>query len=82
MMNLSDVNMEMFFEQLGLDSSEAAIEQFITTHQLPANVQVSEAPFWSNAQRSFIKEVYISNAAWVTFADELNARLHEDAHIS
>ena len=44
--------MTHLFEQLGLDASEAAIQQFIETHQLNAETTIAEAEFWTEAQRS------------------------------
>ena len=48
--------MTHLFEQLGLDASEAAIQQFIETHQLNAETTIAEAEFWTEAQRQFIVE--------------------------
>jgi hypothetical protein len=38
---------------------------------------VSEAPFWSEAQGSFLKEQLMDDAEWAPVVDELNVRLHE-----
>ncbi len=37
--------LELLFDQLGLDSDEASIENFIKTHQLPAEQKLHEASF-------------------------------------
>lgn len=64
------------FDQLGLDSSDEAIEQFIKENQLPEGVALNEAPFFNDAQRAFINEAWKANALFVTAVEELNARLH------
>ena len=46
--------MTNLFLQLGLDASEAAIADFIQRHQLPADVAITDAPFWSEAQRQLL----------------------------
>ena len=46
--------LELLFEQLGLDASAEAIDQFIETHQLTSDVPLHKAPFWSKAQHDFI----------------------------
>jgi len=66
------------FTQLGLPSDPASIDEFIATHQpLPNHMKVSEAPFWSEAQGSFLKEQLLDDAEWAPVVDELNVRLHE-----
>ena len=46
--------MTNLFLQLGLDASEEAIAEFIGSHQLPADVHIVDAPFWTEGQRQFI----------------------------
>lgn len=65
------------FAQLGLPSDPAAIERFIAEHRpLPNGVALYRAPFWTGAQRSFLKEEIIEDADWAPAIDDLNARLH------
>lgn len=45
--------LELLFDQLGLASDEASIENFIKTHQLPAEQKLHEASFWSKGQSDF-----------------------------
>lgn len=71
--------MTNLFLQLGLDASEAAIAQFIKQHQLPADVGITEAPYWNDAQRQFLAEQIKADAAWAIVVDQLNESLHEDA---
>ncbi|MFD1007752.1 MAG: DUF2789 domain-containing protein [Oceanisphaera sp.] len=63
------------FEQLGLDASNEGIKQFIASHQLPANVDLIEAPFWSAAQASFLKEGLQDDSDWAEVIDQLNISL-------
>ena len=66
------------FAQLGLPSDDAAIENFIKTHQhLAGNLTLSEAPFWSTAQAAFLREEILKDADWAEVIDQLNARLHQ-----
>ncbi|MBN9322506.1 MAG: DUF2789 family protein, partial [Delftia acidovorans] len=55
-MNNSVVRMSNLFLQLGLDASDQAIADFIRAHQLAADVDVVDAPYWSDAQRQFLAE--------------------------
>lgn len=72
-------SMNELFMQLGLESDDRSIEKFIRTHQLPDDVRLSDAPFWSTSQRQFFLEQFKADAAWVVVVDQLNEQLHEDA---
>ncbi|PCI04974.1 MAG: hypothetical protein COB77_07290, partial [Gammaproteobacteria bacterium] len=64
------------FDQLGLDSSDEAIEGFINEHSaLPRNVKLHDADFWSSSQASFLKQVKDEDADWAVIADQLDAML-------
>lgn len=71
--------MSNLFLQLGLDNSDEAIAKFIGQHQLAADVDIVDAPFWTEAQRQFIAEKLEIDGAWTTVVDQLNESLHEDA---
>ena len=75
-----DVNlhtMSNLFAQLGLDATPAGIEEFIRGHRPLANeVALYRAPFWTEAQRTFLKEEILDDADWAGVIDELNSRLH------
>nr|WP_136249457.1 DUF2789 domain-containing protein [Ningiella ruwaisensis] len=65
------------FTQLGLESSDEAIESFIEQHKgLNETTYLHRAPYWNDAQVAFLKEALIEDAAWAEVIDELNARLH------
>lgn len=71
--------MTNLFEQLGLDSSSEAIELFIATHQLNAATKITEADYWTEAQRQFLAEKIKSDGSWAIVVDQLNESLHEDS---
>jgi len=62
-----------------LDADDHAIADFISRHQLPADVHIAEAPFWNDGQRQFLAEQLRADARWTTIVDQLNESLHEDA---
>ncbi|MCB1888868.1 MAG: DUF2789 domain-containing protein [Rhodocyclaceae bacterium] len=70
-------SMSNLFAQLGLPSDTASIARFIEHHRpLPESMRLSEAPFWSPAQASFLREEIQEDADWAPVIDELNADLH------
>lgn len=71
--------MTNLFEQLGLDSSEEAISLFIATHQLTADTPITEAEYWTDAQRQFLTEKLKSDGSWAITVDQLSESLHEDS---
>lgn len=71
--------MTHLFEQLGLDASENEIANFIETHQLDAETLITQASFWTEAQRQFLTEKMKSDGEWVIIIDQLNESLHEDS---
>ena len=79
MMTDGERNINMLFEQMGMDGDDAAVEKFIQENQLAQSVQLSDAPFWNDSQRKFLKEEYHADAGWIEIIDELNTRLHKDA---
>ena len=72
-------SMTDLFMQLGLESDEKSIDTFIQTHQLPADVQLRDAPYWTDSQRQFLVEQFKADAAWIIIVDQLNESLHEDS---
>ncbi|WP_214000290.1 DUF2789 domain-containing protein [Arsukibacterium sp.] len=74
-MDTSQHNMSNLFMQLGLDNEPEAIKRFIGRHKLPAEVALADAPFWNQAQASFIRESLKEDADWAEIIDELNTQL-------
>lgn len=64
------------FKQLGLPAGDAEIAQFLRRHApLPARVALAEAPFWSTAQASLLREELAEDADWAEVVDQLDAAL-------
>ncbi|WKE64539.1 DUF2789 domain-containing protein [Gallaecimonas kandeliae] len=64
------------FAQLGLPSGQKDIEGFIARHQgLNARTSLADAPFWSRAQASFLRECWREDSDWAECIDELDVRL-------
>ena len=53
MMTDGERNINMLFEQMGMDSDDAAVEQFIQKNQLPQSLELERCAFWSDSQRKF-----------------------------
>lgn len=75
-MEMSIHSLSALFDQLGLRSDPASIDDFIASHRLPEEVKVSEAAFWTPAQAALLKEELLEDADWAPIVDELNERLH------
>ena len=64
------------FAQLGLPADEAAIRRFIATHSpLRGDLDLADAPFWTEAQAAFLKEQKQDDADWAELVDQLNLAL-------
>lgn len=69
-------SINLLFDQLGLPSSDAEIEEFIEANLMPDGVKLVDAKFWSPSQRDFLKEQLKADAEWAIPVDELNERMH------
>lgn len=76
MLGEPDYNMNELFAQLGLESSDEAIDKFIEENQMAKEEKLTESPIWTDNQRAFLNEEWHKDAAWVEIIDELNVRLH------
>ena len=66
------------FAQLGLPADEQAIRQFIETHSpLRADIDLADAPFWTDSQAAFLKEEKLEDADWAELVDQLNLARRE-----
>jgi hypothetical protein len=64
------------FAQLGLPADEQGIREFIATHSpLAADILLADAPFWTPAQASLLREEILEDADWAEVVDQLNAAL-------
>ncbi len=76
-MEFSIHKLSNLFDQLGLQSDQIAIESFIKTHSpLAADMLLADAPFWTSAQASFLRDEILNDADWAEVVDQLNASLH------
>lgn len=65
--------MTNLFQQLGLPSDAAAIDDFVATHgPLAPEVELCAAPFWAPAQAAFLKEQIVGDADWAEVVDQLD----------
>lgn len=64
------------FAQLGLPNQPQEIRQFLTDHSpLASNVELPNAPFWTPAQASFLREALAQDSNWSELADQLSEAL-------
>lgn len=64
------------FAQLGLTTDEAGIKEFLKAHSpLPADVLLADAPIWTPAQATLLREELLEDADWAEVIDRLNAAL-------
>lgn len=64
------------FKQLGLDSSDQAIEDFIAKHSpLAPKIKLYEASFWNQSQQTFLKQMKEEDADWAEIVDQFDAML-------
>ena len=75
MLDTQNHTMNALFGQLGLGTSDEAVEQFIGSHHLSAGECLADAPFWSRAQATFLREALQQDADWAEIVDQLDARL-------
>lgn len=67
--------LKLLFDQLGLDSDQASIDQFVESHQLLKGVMMHEADFWNDSQRDFIASHWRKDDDWSLVIDELSELL-------
>ena len=79
MMNEPEYNINELFAQLGLDSSDEAIDSFIEKNKLAKEEKLIESNVWTDNQRMFLQEEWEKDAEWVEVIDDLNVRMHPDA---
>ena len=79
MLGEPEYKMNELFAQLGLDSSDEAIDSFVENNKLAKEEKLIEAAVWNDNQRAFLQEEWNKDAAWVEVIDDLNVRMHPDA---
>ncbi len=64
------------FAQLGLPAEEGGIREFLAKHTpLAADILLADAPFWTPAQASLLREEILEDADWAEVVDQLNVAL-------
>ncbi len=75
-MDTSPHTMHNLFEQLGLPSTDQAVDQFIRTHRLfSQDIRLDQATFWTDTQAQFLREAFADDSDWCEVVDELDSRL-------
>lgn len=75
-MESPDHSLVSLFEQLGLDTSAEAIEDFIVKHKPVARqTQLHQANFWSRSQAAFLRQAIEEDADWANVVDHLDSML-------
>ncbi len=72
----SDHSFRSLFVQLGLNSSNEAIAEFISSHKLKGSERIDQADFWTPAQAEFFRESWLDDSDWVGVIEQLNTVLH------
>lgn len=66
------------FAQLGLPSDPQSIARFIASKSpLDGAVLLQDAPFWTPAQATLLREHILEDADWAEVVDQLNNALRE-----
>lgn len=68
-------NLNDLFAQLGLDSEDTDIEDFLARHQLSREDHLAQAPFWNEGQREFLEKAILEDSDWCEAVDELDSLL-------
>jgi hypothetical protein len=64
------------FVQLGLPNQPHEIHQFLAEHRPVApDIELPNAPFWTPAQASFLREALEQDSNWSELADQLSEAL-------
>ena len=72
----TELNLTTLFEQLGLPSDEASINDFVEAHPLDPDTKLIDADSWSPQQAQLLKEWLRADGEEAPIVDELNVRLH------
>ncbi len=72
----SQHDLDELFRQLGLSADAASIDRFVLRHRpLPGHLALSDAPFWTSSQATFLCEEIARDADWAELIDRLDAML-------
>ena len=75
-MNQSYHRFTQLFLQLGLLSDVDGIKHFLENHSpLDPSIRLENAPFWTQAQSTLLRDEILQDADWAEVIDQLNAAL-------
>ena len=75
-MNQSYHRFTELFLQLGLPSDVDGIKHFVENHSpLDPSIRLENAPFWTQAQSTLLRDEILQDADWAEVVDQLNAAL-------
>jgi len=75
-MEIQTHSLASLFDQLGLNSTNQAIEDFTSRYKpLSGNIELYEASFWNASQASFLKQAKDDDADWADIVDQLDSML-------
>ena len=75
-MDMSPHTLATLFDQLGLPSTEKAIDIFVEEHSpLDPELRLESAQFWNPGQRSFLIEAQADDSDWTEVVEHLDAYL-------
>ena len=81
-MGTSVHTMNELFDQLGLPSQDQQIYKFIEQHKPVADSKkIYEMDFFSDSQRTFLKEAKKKDADWAELTDTLDSLLRRPADV-
>ena len=75
-MNSAHHRFTELFHQLGLPADIESIKGYLQRHSpLDASIKLEDAPFWTEAQASFLQDAILQDSDWAELVDQLNAAL-------
>lgn len=74
-METSRHDLSHLFRQLGMSGDPRDIDAFISGHRLQPGVSLCQAPFWNEAQATFLSSAIADDSDWSEAVDELAVRL-------
>jgi len=75
-MNQSYHRFTELFLQLGLPYDVDGIKHFLENHSpLDPSIRLENAPFWTQAQSTLLRDEILQDADWAEVIDQLNAAL-------
>jgi hypothetical protein len=67
------------FAQLGLPADVESIRDFVMQHSpLPETTRLEDAPFWTPAQATLLRDSLVDDADWAEVVDQLNLALRAE----